>query len=138
VRLKSQIMQYCTCPKWRIVRSCAAELFELCSKCAINFIELCNYYAVNIYNRFTSSDRSSKILFPKLSMSEIKNNDFIFSSSKILNYLLGHDIPYHILPITTFKKRLKNHLLNIQNRSIPGDNNWLPCNHDIFLNIVVS
>jgi hypothetical protein len=92
---------------------------------------------VNIYNRFTLSDRSSKILYPKFSMSKIKNND-IFNSSKILNYLLGHDIPYHILPITTFKKRLKNYLLNIQNRSIPGDNNWLPCNHDFFSNIVVS
>ena len=93
---------------------------------------------VNIYNRFTLSDRSSKILYPKFSMSKIKNNDFIFNSSKILNHLLGHDIPYHILPMTTFKKRMKNHLLNIQNRSIPGDNNWLPCNHDIFSNIVVS
>jgi hypothetical protein len=44
---KSQIMQYRTCRKWRIVRSCAMEFLELCGKCAVNLIELCDYYVVN-------------------------------------------------------------------------------------------
>jgi hypothetical protein len=38
----------------------------------------------NSYNRFTLSDRSNKILYPKFFMSKIKNNNFVFNTSKIL------------------------------------------------------
>ncbi len=78
------------------------------------------------------------IIYPKLTFSKVKDNNFVFNASKILNYLMDHAIPYHILSIAIFKKRLKHHLLNTQNVGINGDDNWLPCNHDLFSNVSVS
>ena len=93
---------------------------------------------VDVYHRFSISSRSCRLLYPKFSMSKTKNNNFVFNASKILNYLLEHDVPYHILSISIFKKRFKNHLLHIQNLGLNGDNGWLPCNHDIFSNVSIS
>ena len=87
---------------------------------------------VTIFNRFKISDRTERLIFPKFTLSKVKDNNFVFNASKILNYLMDHAIPYHILTVAIFKKILKNHLLNIQNISINGDENWLPCNHDLF------
>ena len=92
---------------------------------------------VTIFNRFTISDRTDRLILPKFTLSKVKDNNFVFNASKILNYLMDHAIPYHILTVAVFKKRLKNHLLNVQTLSIDGDNNWLPCNHDLFSNVTV-
>jgi len=72
---------------------------------------------IDIYNRFNISGRSSRLLYPKFLLSKIKNNtnSFVLNASKILNYLYGYDIPYHLLSTPGFKKRLKNHLLSMQN-----------------------
>ena len=92
---------------------------------------------IDIYNRFNISSRSSRLLYPKFLLSKIKSNSFVLNASKILNYLYDHDIPYHLLSTPVFKKRLKNHLLYMQNLSLIGDCSWLPCNHDIFSNIEI-
>ena len=92
---------------------------------------------VNIFEKFVISERSYRLIFPKFNLSKIKDNNFIFNASKILNYLLVNDIPYYILSASVFKKRLKSHLINMQNQSITGDVNWLPCNHDLFSQVTV-
>ena len=92
---------------------------------------------VNIFAKFTVSERSYRLIYPIFKSTKIKNYNFIFNSSKILNYLLANNIPYHILPAPVFKKRLKVHLMNMQNTSIDGDVNWLLCNHDLFSHITV-
>ena len=98
---------------------------------------LTTHVPVNIMQMFKVSERSYRLIFPKFSHTKIKNNSFVFNSSKILNYLLDHAIPYYILSDTVFKHRFKSHLINIQNLSLEGDDNWLPCNHDLFSNISV-
>lgn len=89
----------------------------------------------NIYRQFTISDRSFRLIYPKFNSSKIKDSNFIYNGSKIINYLMMHDIPYNLLTAAVFKKRLKKHLLSIQSQSIQGDANWLPCNHDLFSTI---
>ena len=89
----------------------------------------------NIYRQFTISDRSFRLMYPKFNSSKIKDSNFIYNGSKIINYLMMHDIPYNILTAAVFKNRLKKHLLSIQSQSIQGDANWLPCNHDLFSTI---
>ena len=98
---------------------------------------LCTEIPKLIYNLFEVSDRTHRLILPKFNRSSVKTNSFIFNSSKILNYLLQHDIPYHILPLSIFKKRLKRHLQATQNLSVNGDDSWLPCNHDLFSNVTV-
>ena len=98
---------------------------------------LTTHVPVNIMQMFKVSERSYRLIFPKFSHTKIKNNSFVFNSSKILNYLLDHAIPYYILSDKVFKHRFKSHLINIQNLSLEGDDNWLPCNHDLFSNISV-
>ena len=56
----------------------------------------------SIFNLFTVSERTNRLILSKFNRSSIKTNSFIFNSSKILNYLLQHDIPYHILPLSIF------------------------------------
>ncbi len=92
---------------------------------------------INIYNIFTISNRSDRLLLPRFTSTRIKDNNFIFNASKIINYLFDHAIPYHLLTVAVFKKRLKMHLLNTQNVSVNGDDSWLPCNHDLFSNVTV-
>ena len=92
---------------------------------------------VNIFEKFVISERSYRLIYPKFNLSKVKDNNFVFNASKILNYLLASDIPYHIITAPVFKKRLKSHLMNTQNASINGDENWLPCNHDLFSHIMV-
>ena len=91
----------------------------------------------DIFSKFTISERSYRLIYPMFKSNKIKNHNFVFNSSKILNYLLVNDIPYYILSVPVFKKRLKVHLLNTQNASINGDVNWLPCNHNLFSHITV-
>ena len=83
---------------------------------------------VQIFKLFHVSERSSRLLLPKFVKSKIMYNNFIYNASKILNFLYHNDIPYSILSPHVFKKRLKNHLLNRQNKSLSGDANWLQCN----------
>ena len=92
---------------------------------------------VQIFKLFHVSERSSRLLLPKFVKSKIMYNNFIYNASKILNFLYDNDIPYSILSPPVFKKRLKNHLLNMQNKSLSGDANWLLCNHNLFSDIII-
>ena len=91
-----------------------------------------------IFKLFNVSERSGRLLLPKFVSSKIMYNNFIYNASKLLNFLNENDIPYSILSPPIFKKRLKNHLLNMQNESVHGDANWLQCNHSLFSNIIVG
>ena len=91
----------------------------------------------NLKHMFVLSAHSDRLITPKFHLSLAINNSFIYNSQKILNFLLNHDIPYNKISINTFKKRLKNHLITLQSKSIEGDDSWLPCNHDIFSSITV-
>ena len=92
---------------------------------------------INIFEKFVISERSYRLIYPKFNLSKVKDSNFTFNASKILKYFLNNDIPYHILSASVFKKRLKSHLINMQNQSITGDVNWLPCNHDLFSQVAV-
>ena len=70
---------------------------------------------------FTISSRSGRFIYPKFNLEYYKTKSFIFNGSKILNYLLQQDIPYTEITNSTFKARLKRHLLTIQSQSIAGD-----------------
>ena len=87
---------------------------------------------------FTVSNRSSRLVIPKFKKSRIKNDNFIYNASRILNCLSDNDISYVNLSPEIFKKRLKQHLLNMQFISINGDANWLPCNNNLFSDVVIG
>ena len=88
-----------------------------------------------IFKLFNISERSDRLILPRFKSSKIMYNNFVYNASKILNFLYDNAIPYNILSPSIFKKRLKDHLLNMQNRSIHGDASWLQCNHSFFSNI---
>ena len=90
---------------------------------------------IAIYEFFDISIRSQRFIIPKFRLSKIMNKSFIYNSSKILNYLLQQDIKYYELSPDNFKTRLKKHLTFTQSLSINGDDEWLPCNHDIFSDV---
>ena len=91
-----------------------------------------------VFRLFNVSERSSRLLLPKFVSSKIMYNNFIYNASKILNFLNDNGIPYSILSPPVFKKRFKNHLLNMQNKSLDGDANWLQSNHCLFSNIIIG
>ncbi len=91
---------------------------------------------ISLYNKFKISKISNRCIVPKFSLSKIMNKSFIFNSSKILNYFIQHDIKYNELSIDVFKKRLKRHLIFTQTLSVRREGSWLPCNHDLFSDIV--
>ncbi len=84
---------------------------------------------------FTPSVQSDHLILPAFNLTSYKSKSFAFNSSKILNYLLQHDIPYKVISNQVFKSRLKRHLLFIQTQSVAGDDSWLPCNHNIFSDV---
>ena len=90
-----------------------------------------------ICNLYTISQRSKRLILPKIHFSEVMCKSFIYNSKRILNYLLEHDIKYHEISVNNFKQRLKRHLLFNQGISVNGEDSWLPCNHDIFSDITV-
>merc|ERR1712216_1071300 len=93
-----------------------------------------------IFKLFVVSERASsnKLILPKFNSSRIKNDNFIYNSSRILNLLIDNDISYASSSPEVFKKRLKRHLLNMQSNSLEGDENWLQCNHSLFSDIVLN
>ena len=93
---------------------------------------------IALFNRFSISKTSNRCIIPKFTLSKIMNKSLIFNASKILNYLIQHDIKYYELSINVFKKRLKKHLIFTQSISVKGDENWLPSNHDLFSDIVFT
>ncbi len=103
---------------------------------AMKIVEYCS--PVTIYNMYKISERSHRFILPKVSLTEIMNKSFTYQSMKILNYLIQHDIKYYELSIDNFKTRLKKHLLNLQSVSVNGEDDWLPCNHDLFSDITVA
>ena len=78
-----------------------------------------------------------RLLYLEFLSSQIKDNRFVLNSSEILNNRYEHDIRYHPLSTPVFKKILQNNLLFVQNLSLIGDNNWLPCYHGLFSNIAI-
>ncbi len=99
---------------------------------------ICTLTPITFFNIFTISKTSNRCILPKFTLSKIMNKSLIFNASKILNYLIQHDIKYYELSIKVFKKRLKNHLIFTQSMSVKGDENWLPSNHDLFSDIVFT
>ena len=91
-----------------------------------------------LFSLFTVSNRSSRLVIPKFKKSRIKNENFLYNASRILNYLSDNDISYLVCSPEIFKKRLKQHLLNMQSISVNGDANWLPCNNNLFSDIVIG
>ena len=91
----------------------------------------------HIMNKFKISVHSFRLIYPKFKVESFKVKSFMFNSSKILNYLLVNNVPYFdIISENTFKPRLKSHLLFLQGQCRAGDMEWLPCNHDIFSNVL--
>ena len=89
-----------------------------------------------LFNFFQPSVRSNRLLLPKFNYESLKKKSFVYNGSKIINYLINHDIPFFgLISLPVFKIRLKRHLLTIQGRSRSGDDAWLQCNHDIFSDI---
>ena len=97
-----------------------------------------NKLPAQIFDRFLISTSTNRLILPKFRTTRMKNSSFVLNVSKILNYLYINDIPYHILSPYVFKKRLKTHLLTVQNISLDGDPNWLPCNHDLFSYVTIN
>ena len=58
--------------------------------------------------------------------------NFVYNSTKILDYISDHDIIYNRWLVNSFKSRLKRHFLAMQFISLQGDDSWLPYNHDMF------
>ena len=91
----------------------------------------------HIMNKFKISVHSFRLIYPKFKVESLKMKSFMFNSSKILNYLLVNNVPYFdIISENTFKSRLKSHLLYLQGQCRAGDMEWLPCNHDIFSDVL--
>ena len=91
-----------------------------------------------LIDNFRISERSNLLIYPKFNFESFKAKSFTFNCSKILNYLLGYNIPYlDIISDSVFKSRLKCHLLTLQGQSRAGDDDWLPCNHDIFSSVIL-
>ena len=90
-----------------------------------------------LFELYEFSKISDRFIPPSFNLTTIKVKSFIYNSTKILNFLLKHDIPYCELSIANFKQRLKKHLLYIQNKSVQGDESWLPCNHSLFSDVSV-
>ena len=90
-----------------------------------------------ISKMFNVSSRSLKLILPKYSLDNFQSKNFIYHSSKVLNYFLKNDISYSDLSPAIFKCRFKRNLMNKQNQLRVRDDSWLPCNLDIFSDIRV-
>ncbi len=88
-----------------------------------------------LYSMFNISARSERLLLPKFCLTRLMNKSFVYKSSKILNHLITQDIKYYELPLSSFKAKIKRHLLFRQSLSRAGDSSWLPCNHDLFSDV---
>ena len=89
-----------------------------------------------LFDHFQVSGHSNRLILPQFHLESMKSKSFIFNGSKILNYFMEHAIPYFgMISLSVFKSRIKRHLLTNQSQSRTGDNEWLPCNHNIFSHI---
>ena len=91
-----------------------------------------------LFEYFVKSTILNRLIQPKFKLTSFRDRSFSHHGSKILNYLLKHDIIYTEVSKIVFTARLKRHLLFTQSQSIAGDDAWLPCNHDIFSDIKLS
>ena len=88
-----------------------------------------------IFDFFTKSLRSSRLILPKFKIERYKTNSFIFNSSKIVNYFSSNNFDINAMSQTTLKINLKRYLMSQQSATMHGDPNWLPCNLSIFSDI---
>ena len=98
---------------------------------------LCSQTPEIIYNFFSKSTRSDRLILPKFKKEMYKSNSFIFNASKVVNHLLANKINPFSTSKLTFKVLTKRYLLTKQNESLNGDPNWLPNNLSIYSEIVL-
>ena len=87
---------------------------------------------------FLLSAKSNRLILPMFNLATNANKSFVFSSSKIINYLINHGIIFTENTVDSFKNKLKRHLIFRQSASINKDINWLPSNNDIFPDLYIS
>lgn len=94
-----------------------------------------NGFPVKIFDMFTVSPRSHRLLLPMFKKEHCKKNSFIFNASKITNYFLNNNLSFKDYTQITYKVLLKRHLITCQSMSHDNSLNWLPCNLSIFSEI---
>ena len=97
-----------------------------------------NNSPTNIYNLYVISIRSKRLMLPLYKHSTLSKSSFVFNSSKIINYLLTQDIDYTENSHDVFKSKLKRHLMFTQSISFKNNMDWLPCNTNIFSDVIFA
>ena len=64
-----------------------------------------------IYNMFTKSSRSNRLILPKFNKERYKSKSFIFNASKIANYFISNNIDLYAMSQSTLKVNLKRYLI---------------------------
>ncbi|NRB82034.1 MAG: reverse transcriptase family protein, partial [Saccharospirillaceae bacterium] len=96
-----------------------------------------NRSPIQIYNLYNISSHSKRLILPLYKHSIPMKLSFIFNSSKILNYFLSQEIDYTVdINHDAFKNKLKRHLMFRQSFSYSKNSDWLPCNTNIFSDVV--
>ena len=91
-----------------------------------------------IYDFFTISTRSVRLILPKYKHYKYANLSFCFTASKIANYLLQNDICYSGYTLLSYKTKLKRFLMHKQSLCLNNDLNWLPCNLNIYSDVNIN
>ena len=91
-----------------------------------------------IFNSFTLSNRSIRLIIPKFQKTIIAKKCFSYTASRIMNYLLQNDIFYVGYALSSFKSKLKRYLMTKQSLCLNRDINWLPCNINIYSDVTVG
>ena len=92
----------------------------------------------HIYDFFTVSARSVRLILPKFKHYKYANLRFCFTASKIANYLLQNDICYSGYTLLSYKTKLKRFLMYKQSLCLNNDLNWLPCNFNIYSDVNIN
>lgn len=90
-----------------------------------------------IYNMFTKSSRSNRLILPKFNKERYKSKSFIFNASKIANYFISNNIDLYAMSQSTLKVNLKRYLIVKQSTTLREDPNWFPYNLSIFTDITL-
>ena len=98
---------------------------------------LCSKVPQSIFDLFSISENTDRLILPKFKKETFKSYSFVFTSSKILNYLKANKIDYRSTTNDAFKKAVKRFLMAKQCISIKNDPNWLPINTSLFTDVVI-
>ena len=97
-----------------------------------------NKAPVIIYNEFSISYRSIRLILPKFRLHTLANKSFSFSASKLINFLLSLDVSYVGYTLQSFKTKLKRTLMFRQGLCLNSDPNWLPNNTNIYSDVAIN